>query len=54
MLFLDKLGTVEPPNKAHIGPTHFVHCREVILFSEACKCVIAIGNHTFETFEVSL
>ncbi len=27
-------STVEPPIKGHLGTSHFVPCREVILFSE--------------------
>ena len=26
--------TVEPPNKGHVGTSHFVLCREVVLSSE--------------------
>ena len=26
--------TVEPPNKGHFGTSHFVFCREVVLFSD--------------------
>ena len=26
--------TVEPPNNGHIGDEHFVHCSEVVPFSE--------------------
>ncbi len=28
-----KITTVEPPNKGHFGTSHFVHYREVVLFS---------------------
>ena len=30
----DKGFTVEPPNKGHAGTSHFVICREIVLFLE--------------------
>ncbi len=37
MKLVNNMSTViveEPPNKGHFGTSHFVHCREVVLFSE--------------------
>ena len=38
----------EPPSKGHIrslGPSHFVTCREAVLFSEVeMYCIYAFGN----------
>ena len=31
---VEKAITVKTPNKGHIGDGPFVHCREVVLFSE--------------------
>ena len=41
------LLTVEPPNKGHIGTSHFVLCREVVLSSEVknkCTCISNMGK----------
>ena len=27
-------NTVKPPNKGHVGTSHFVHCRETVLSLE--------------------
>ncbi len=34
--------TVEPPNKGHLGISHFVLCLEVVLFSEVKKCTTSM------------
>ncbi len=32
------IHTVEPPNKGHIGTSHFIHYREVVLYYCYGKC----------------
>ena len=34
------IDTVEPPNKGHFGTSHFVLCREVVLFSEVKNVLV--------------
>ncbi len=34
MKLIEAAGIVEPLNKGHFGTSHFVHYREVVLFSE--------------------
>ncbi len=37
--------TVEPPSKGHFGTSHFVPCREVVLFSEVeMYCIYTLGD----------
>ncbi len=37
--------TVGPPSKGHVGTSHFVPCREVVLFSEVeMYCIYTLGD----------
>ncbi len=38
-------GTMEPKSKGHFGTSHFVPCREAVLFSEVeMYCIYTLGN----------
>ena len=44
-MYIYSTCTVEPPSKGHFGNSHFVPCRDVVLFSEVeINCIYTLGD----------